>query len=133
MAEMHVEMVAVERRVWSGTARMLIARTTEGDIGVLPGHEPTLGELVDGLVTVRVPDGDDIVAAVHGGFLSVTAEKVTVLAESAQLAGEVDIAAERQVVRETESGQRPEGQDAEDIATARARAFTRLRAAGQEV
>lgn len=91
MAEITVELVSVERKLWSGQATILTAETTEGEIGVLPGHEPMLGQLVEhGVVTVRPVDGDRRVAAVQGGFLSVSGEKVTVLADWAVWADEVD-------------------------------------------
>ena len=51
--ELHVELVAAERKVWSGEATIVITRTTEGDIGIMPGHAPVLGLLVTGLVTIR--------------------------------------------------------------------------------
>ncbi|MGH3839530.1 MAG: F0F1 ATP synthase subunit epsilon, partial [Pseudonocardiaceae bacterium] len=87
MAEMSVELVAVERKVWAGNATWLFAETTEGELGVLPGHTPLLGELVEGgIVKVTTTDGETVTAAVFGGFLSITGEKVSVLAEAAELA-----------------------------------------------
>ena len=101
MAEMAVQLVAVERRLWSGTATMVVAQTTEGEIGILPGHEPLLGQLVEGgTVAVTTTDGERIVAAVHGGFLSVTAGSVSVLAESADLSDEIDVEAARTALRD---------------------------------
>jgi F-type H+-transporting ATPase subunit epsilon len=83
VAELHVEIVSVEEKVWSGEAHSLIARTTEGELGILPGHTPLLGELVDpGEVRVRMADGEQRTWVVHGGFLSVTADGVSVLAEN---------------------------------------------------
>ncbi|WP_007023377.1 F0F1 ATP synthase subunit epsilon [Saccharomonospora iraqiensis] len=121
MAEMSVELVAVERRLWSGTASFVVAQTTEGEIGVMAGHEPVLGQLVEGgIVKVTTTDGETITAAVHGGFLSVTSDSVSVLAESAELGEEVDVDRERAALAESD--------DAE-----RARATARLRAAGQSV
>lgn len=94
MADITVELVSVERMLWSGQASIVTAQTTEGEIGVLPGHEPMLGQLVEnGVVTIRPIDGDRKVAAVQGGFLSVTKEKVTVLADYAIWADEVDSSA----------------------------------------
>lgn len=56
MAEMTVELVAVERRLWSGSATLVSAQTTEGEIGVMPGHEPVLGQLVEGgVVAITTP------------------------------------------------------------------------------
>src|SRR4051794_1163693 len=91
MAEITVELVAVERMLWSGQASIVTAQTTEGEIGVLAGHEPMLGQLVEnGVVTIRPIGGDKLVAAVQGGFLSVSTEKVTILADYAIWADEVD-------------------------------------------
>ncbi|MGC7099520.1 F0F1 ATP synthase subunit epsilon [Amycolatopsis lurida] len=119
MAEMSVELVAVERRLWSGQATFVVAQTTEGEIGIMPGHEPVLGQLVEGgVVKVNTTDGETFVAAVHGGFLSVTATTVIILAESAELADEIDVAEARSALQA--------GDEAE-----RARAAARLRAAGQ--
>ena len=79
---LRVDLVSVEREVWSGSAREVLARTTEGELGILPGHTPLLGQLAEGgTVRVMLSDGGELVAAVHGGFLSVTDEGVTVLAE----------------------------------------------------
>ncbi|MEU4322881.1 F0F1 ATP synthase subunit epsilon [Nocardia fluminea] len=99
MAEMTVDLVAVERKLWSGQASFVSAQTTEGQIGIMAGHEPLLGQLVEGgTVSIVSTDGERIVAAVHGGFFSVTADTVRVLAESAELAGEVDVDAARKVL-----------------------------------
>jgi F-type H+-transporting ATPase subunit epsilon len=82
--ELHVELVSVDERVWSGEAEMLIARTTEGELGVLPGHTPLLGQLAEpGRVRIRRAGGEVINYDVSGGFISVTGSGVTVLAESA--------------------------------------------------
>ena len=123
MAELHVELVSVEREVWSGEATQVTARTTEGDIGVLPGHAPLLGQLADG-GTVRIlqSGGGDVVAAVHGGFLSVTDEGVTVLAEVAELREDIDTGRARAALERARGEQ--------DLAAQR-RAESRLRAAGQ--
>lgn len=93
MAELTAQLVAVDRMLWKGQASIVTAQTTEGEIGILPGHEPLLGQLKDnGVVTIRPVDGDRIVAAVQGGFLSVVGEKVTILADFAVFASEVDTA-----------------------------------------
>lgn len=102
MAEMTVDLVAVERKIWSGQASFVSAQTTEGQIGIMAGHEPLLGQLVEGgTVSIVSTDGERIVAAVHGGFFSVTGDTVRVLAESADLAGEVDVDAARKVLSDT--------------------------------
>jgi F-type H+-transporting ATPase subunit epsilon len=125
MAEMTVELVAVERRLWSGKASFVFARTTEGEIGVLPGHELTLAQLeTAGVVRIDSVDGETITAAVHGGFLSVTPEGVTVLAENAELSTEIDVERARAAASGADSGS-DEGE------AAKARAEARLKAAGQ--
>ena len=80
-----VEIVAVEARVWAGEAEMLVARTTEGELAVLAGHAPLLGQIKDpSRVRVRGTDGEELAWDVAGGFLSVAEDVVTVLAESAE-------------------------------------------------
>lgn len=112
---MSVDLVAVEQRLWSGNATMVVAQTTEGEIGVMPGHEPVLGQLIEGgVVAITTSDGDRVVAAVDGGFLSVTAKSVTILAESAEWAKDVDVDAVRQTLDQV-------GDDEEAAARARGR------------
>ena len=128
MATLQVELVAVEKTIWSGEASMVIARTTEGELGVLPGHAPLLGELAPGgVVTIRTDSGEDLVVAAHGGFLSVTERGVSILAETAELSTEIDAERAREALRRAESG----GDDPEALAAAR-RAQSRLRAVGQD-
>lgn len=80
-----VELVAVEEKVWTGQATMLIARTTEGELGVMPGHAPLLGQLADpGTVRIKTTDDEELVYQVNGGFLSVTGTGATVLAETCE-------------------------------------------------
>ncbi|WP_163552449.1 F0F1 ATP synthase subunit epsilon [Candidatus Frankia alpina] len=80
-----VAIVSPEQEVWSGEADMVVVRTTDGDLGVLPGHVPLLGVLVSG-GTVRVKTGGrEISAQVDGGFISVTHQGVSILAETATL------------------------------------------------
>lgn len=82
--QLHVELVAVEEKVWTGEAEMVVARTTEGEIGVLAGHAPMLGQLAEpGQVRIQLSEGEQLTYDVTGGFLSVTAEGVTILAEEA--------------------------------------------------
>ena len=79
---LHVDLVAVEEKVWSGEADMVVARTTEGEIGILPGHAPLLGQLAEpSQVRIKVPGGNELTYDVAGGFLSVSETGVTVLAE----------------------------------------------------
>ena len=128
MATMQVELVAVERRIWSGEATMVIARTTEGELGVLPGHAPLLGELAEGgVVRIRPESGDDLVVAAHGGFLSVTHSGVSILAETAEISTDIDVDRAREALRRAEGA----GDDPDARAAAQ-RAQGRLRAVGQD-
>ena len=130
MATLQVELVAVERKIWSGEARMVIARTTEGDLGVMPGHAPLLGQLADGgVVTIRTDSGEDVVVAAHGGFVSVTEAGVSILAETAEIAEEIDVERAREALRRAQEA----GDDEPDAQDAARRAESRLRAAGQDV
>ena len=126
MAEMTVELVAVERKIWSGQATFLRARTTVGEIGVLPGHEPTLAQLEDaGIVRIDGTDGNSTTVAVHGGFLHITPDGVTILAESAEIGEEIDVSRARAALDRADES---EGEGA----AAAARAHARLKAAGAE-
>lgn len=130
MATVHVELVSVERLLWSGDATMVIARTTEGELGVLPGHAPLLGELAPGgIVRIQEEGGEELVFAVHGGFLSVTEDGVSVLAELAERSDEIDVARAQQALERARSA----GEDDDEAAAAAGRAMSRLRAAGQTV
>ena len=75
---------------------MVVARTVEGDIGVMPGHAPLLAQLREGFAArIIEPGGNVLGVAVHGGFLSVTKEGVSILAEDAQLSDEIDVSRAR--------------------------------------
>ncbi|GAA2904258.1 F0F1 ATP synthase subunit epsilon [Pseudonocardia halophobica] len=123
MAEMTVELVAVERRLWSGEASFVLARTTEGELGIMPGHEPTLAQLEEaGVVRIDPVEGSPLTVAVHGGFLSISPERVSILAEFAELADEIDVSRARSALDRADSSD-------EEGAAARKRAEVRLRAA----
>ncbi len=125
---MQVELVSVERPIWSGEANAVYARTPDGEIGVLPGHAPLLGALVPGwLVRIQQADGVEQRIAVHGGFLSVRADGVSVLAEIAETADEIDVARAHAALERAGTGT-----DEESVA-ARDRALARLRAAGEQI
>ena len=120
---LQVELVAADRTVWSGEATMVIARTVEGDIGILRGHAPVLSLLTDAIVEIDAGDGEVVMAAVDGGFISVANDRVSILSEHAVLAADIDVSAERS---ELEAAQADDGDDAE--ARIR-RAEARIRAA----
>ncbi len=91
MAEIQVSIVSIEHPVWSGTARQAVFKTVEGDIGILPGHEPLLAILADAPIRIDPPEGDPIFFAVHGGFVSLDSDKLSILADTAETAEDIDV------------------------------------------
>lgn len=122
---LNVEVVSADRRVWSGDATMVIARTTEGDVGILPGHAPLLSLLVDGVVDVQTADGETWVAAVSAGFLSVANDRVSVLAEYAEASHDIDLEKARADLERARSS----GEDSDEAEEALRYHEARLRAA----
>jgi F-type H+-transporting ATPase subunit epsilon len=129
-----VELVVPDRELWAGEARTVIAKTTEGDIGVLTGHAPVFGILAEGsLVEILPPEeGEEnyrVLAAVSGGFLSVAGDLVSILAAEAQLGDAVDAGQVRQDLDvATSSGSAASGEESPEAKYARAQ----LRAAGEQ-
>ncbi|HVM06855.1 MAG TPA: F0F1 ATP synthase subunit epsilon [Acidimicrobiales bacterium] len=124
---MQVALVSPERILYEGEADMVIARTAGGDIAFLNNHAPFVGVLGIGKVRIT-PAGagsgsNEIVAAVHGGFVEVKDNRVTILSDVAELADQIDVARAREALTRT-------GGDDEDAALARRRAEVRLEAAG---
>jgi F-type H+-transporting ATPase subunit epsilon len=111
--QLQVELVAADRTVWSGQATMVIARTAEGDIGVLRNHTPVLSLLVPGVVEIEPVEGERMYAGVDGGFVSVAGNRVSILAERAALGHEVDV---EQTRADLERYQSEEGDEAEELA-----------------
>lgn len=132
---LQVALVSIERELRSGEAEMVIARTVDGEIGVLTGHAPLVSLLADGVVRVEGGSDGDWSAAVSGGFLSVAQDRVSVLAERAVLTEDVDAGAARsaleQARRDVESaaddGERERAEADLQYATAQ------LRAVGDQV
>jgi len=85
MAELTVSVVSADHEVWAGKAKQIIARTVEGEIGILPGHEPLLAILGTGEVRVTTVEGALISATADDGFLSVENNTVTIVARNAEL------------------------------------------------
>jgi F-type H+-transporting ATPase subunit epsilon len=92
---LQVELAVPDGEVWAGEAEMVIAKTLEGDIGVLTGHSPVLGILAEGsVVRIRPGEGaEEISAAVSSGFFSIADDRVSILARQAQLSSGIDRAA----------------------------------------
>jgi F-type H+-transporting ATPase subunit epsilon len=129
---LRVELVAPDGEIWSGRARMVIAKTLDGDVGVLTGHSPVLGILAEGsLVRILDPEGDgedlgqEVVAAVSSGFLAVADDRVSILSRQAQLGPGVDTTA----VQAELEGTVPVSPEEEPAEVKYARAL--LRAAGE--
>jgi F-type H+-transporting ATPase subunit epsilon len=129
VATQQVELVAVDHEVWSGEAEVVNARTLEGEIGILPGHAPLLGVLADGAVVRIETGGEEIRAAVHGGFLSVTDDGVQILAERAEISDDIDVSRARAAYDRHKDADA----DDEEAKSAFLRARARLEAAGETV
>jgi F-type H+-transporting ATPase subunit epsilon len=125
-------LVTPEREVWAGEATMVVARGSEGEVGILAGHAPMLIQLAIGPLFIDPVEGDRIAAAIDGGFLHVVTSqgetRVDVLAEFAELKDEIDLERAR---REREEAER-RIQDPEDTEAAAelAKAVTRIDLAG---
>ncbi len=81
MSQLNVELVAADRKVWEGEASMVTARSTDGELGIMPGHTPILGVLVSGDVRIHTGGGAQT-ATIDSGFLSVDHDRVTIVAEA---------------------------------------------------
>ena len=102
---LQIELVAADRVVWSGQASEVLARTVEGDLGVLSGHAPLLSLLVARVVEITPLEGEMVRAAISEGFISVANNHVSILSEDVFLAEEVDAAmaqAELDIAEEAE-------------------------------
>jgi len=134
---LHVELLMPDRSLWSGEAGMVIAKTIDGDIGILTGHSPVFGILSPGSLVRIQPEaaGDDqsgaeVRAAVRDGFLSVTNDRVSILASVGQLADDVEasVAQSDLEAAAAEAGSAAATEESVEVRYARAR----LRAAGEQ-
>ncbi|MET0837754.1 MAG: F0F1 ATP synthase subunit epsilon [Marmoricola sp.] len=110
---LRVEVVAADRLVWSGEAKVVNARTAGGEIGILANHMPVLSLLEAGAVEVQMADGDTLVAAVDDGFISVAANRVSILAGHAELAQDIDLSQARSDLERAQGEGDDHGSDAE--------------------
>ncbi|MDD2281809.1 MAG: F0F1 ATP synthase subunit epsilon [Eubacteriales bacterium] len=125
--------VTPERRVFQETVNMVIVRTTDGEMGVLPGHIPLVAPLAIGPLRIKTGD-DERKAAVNGGFIEVTAQQVIILSESAEMEEEIDVA-RAESARQRALARLEKRQADVDYARAQAalqRAIIRLKVAGHE-
>jgi F-type H+-transporting ATPase subunit epsilon len=125
---LHAELVIPDRQLWSGEASTVIAKTMEGDIGVLTGHSPVFGVLSEASVVRILTEDSEVRAAVSGGFLSVHEDRVSVLAAHAELGEEVDVEEARQELAAALAEGKAGAEDSPAVKYARAR----LRAAGSQ-
>ncbi len=131
---LRVMLVVPEGEVWSGNAERVVAKTLDGDIGILTGHTPVLGILAAGSIVRILPEGAAagsgwVQAAVGGGFLSVADDKISILAREAALGADVDKSAVRSALDTTGVGQ---GGDEDENKARAAYLAAQLRAAGEE-
>jgi F-type H+-transporting ATPase subunit epsilon len=125
---LRVELVVPDRELWAGEARTVVAKTMEGDIGVLTGHSPVFGILTEGSLVEIFTEDSSVKAAVSGGFLSVADDQVSILAAQAQLGEDIDLAEARRELDEALSETSAGPEDSPAVKYARAR----LRAAGDQ-
>ena len=122
---LNVAVVSAERALWTGQAKSLVAKTPEGDIGILPSHEPVLALLVESPLRIEEPDGTKVLVAVHGGFFSVAGDNGNVICEVAELAEDIDIERAKAALARAQAGG-----DNDEEASAVRRAETRITVAG---
>jgi F-type H+-transporting ATPase subunit epsilon len=132
VAELEVALVAADREVWSGQASLVIAKTADGDVGVMPGHQPIMSVLQPSVATIRTvvdgAPGDTIKVALHGGFIAVDENRVSLLSEAAELSDEIDVARAEEALARARAGEFDRDSEAAAL-----RAEVRLRAAGRTV
>jgi F-type H+-transporting ATPase subunit epsilon len=132
VAELEVALVAADREVWSGRASMVIAKTADGDVGVMPGHQPVLSVLRPSVAVIRTvvdgAPGETVKVALHGGFLAVDGNRVSLLSEAAELSDEIDVARAEEALARARAGEFDRDSEAAAL-----RAEVRLRAAGRTV
>jgi F-type H+-transporting ATPase subunit epsilon len=117
---LQVELVSPERILFSGDATSVTARTAEGDIAFLTGHAPFIGLLDIGVVTIDLTEGSRMKVAVHGGFVEVMDDRVTVLSDVAELPDQIDRARAERALAEAQ-GATGTGDAEADAAARRAR------------
>jgi F-type H+-transporting ATPase subunit epsilon len=124
-----VALVSPERILFSGEADMVVCRTSDGEIAFLTGHAPLVGALGIGTVRIKQADGEEVKAAVHGGFVEVRDNRVSILSDVAELPDQIDVERARRARDEAERLVQA-GNDAGAEGALR-RAHVRLERAGQ--
>jgi F-type H+-transporting ATPase subunit epsilon len=126
---MHCDIVSAEKEIFSGRITMLVANASLGEIGILPGHAPLLTGILPGPVRLKFENGDEEVFFASGGYLEVQPTAITVLADTAARADDVDEAAALQAKERAERAMSEQSADFEySVAAAQlAEASARLR------
>ncbi len=129
MSTMQVELVSPERVLFSGEATMVVTRTLGGgDVAFQPGHAPFLAALTESHTRIYMADGTVQDVAVHGGFVEVSNNKVSILSDVAELSADIDVARVRRAIERAERHTQVEHDG--DAEAALRRAHARLAAAG---
>ncbi len=129
MATMQVEVVSPEKVLFSGEATQVITRTLAGEIAFLPGHAPFLGALTENHTRIWLADGTTVMdVAVHGGFVQVGGNKVSILSDIAEIADQID--RNRALAAKERAEEHLKTEQTAEATAALARAHARLNATG---
>lgn len=126
---LQVELVSPERSMYEGEAKLVIARTTDGEIGFEPGHVPFVGILLPNVVRIQSEGGEEQRIAVHSGFVELSDDHLTLLSDVAELAADIDVERARAALGRANEALSANADDEAAAAAAR-RATVRLEAAG---
>lgn len=134
MSTFLLEIVTPERKVYAQNVRMIIAKGTEGELGILPNHIPLVTPLRIAPLTIKHENGQTEVVAVNGGFMEVRKDKVVILAESAELPGDIDIERAQAAKERAEKRLTTSGQDLDQLRAEHAlqRALSRIEVYGRK-
>ena len=107
-----VDVVSPEATVWSGDATIVVARTPEGELGIMADHEPLMGALATGPVEIEAESGERTTIGVHGGFIQVLNNQVTLITDRAQVTRDT---AEAREAAQALAEQAEEDEEAEEV------------------
>jgi F-type H+-transporting ATPase subunit epsilon len=128
---MVAQLVSPERVLYEGDADMVVCRTSDGEIALLPGHVPFVGALGIAKVRILLPGSGEVAAAVHGGFVEVSHDTVTILSDVAELPSQIDVV-RAETAKERAAAEVNANPEDEDAQAALARAELRLEVAGTD-
>ncbi|MDI4650263.1 F0F1 ATP synthase subunit epsilon [Cohnella hashimotonis] len=133
MSTLRLEIVTPERTVYDKDVNMVVARGVDGDLGIMPHHIPLVTPLKIAPVKAKIGNTDEFIA-VHGGFMEVRKDKVVILAESAELGGDIDVHRAQQAKERAQDrlNHKQTEVDHKRAEAALQRALTRIRVGGGE-